>query len=57
MAFQCERCSKKYKIVWRRVKLRGKYNPTTKEDKNQTFNGLRFLLEREFLFARSVEKS
>jgi len=30
MAKQCTICGKKGKIAWRRVKLRGKYNPTTK---------------------------
>lgn len=30
MARQCEICGKKPKIVIRRIKLRGKYNPTTK---------------------------
>lgn len=30
MARQCAICKKKYKLVWRRIKLRGKYNPTTK---------------------------
>jgi len=30
MARQCQICGKKSKTVWRRVKLRGKYNPTTK---------------------------
>jgi len=26
----CQICGKKYSLVWRRVKLRGKYNPTVK---------------------------
>lgn len=30
MARKCYFCGKKYKIVNRRIKLRGKYNPTTK---------------------------
>jgi len=27
---QCAICGKKYILVWRRIKLRGKYNPTIK---------------------------
>jgi len=30
MARQCAICEKKYTYVWRRKKLRGKYNPTIK---------------------------
>ncbi len=30
MARQCQICEKKGLIVWRRKKLRGKYNPTVK---------------------------
>jgi ribosomal protein L28 len=30
MAKQCQICGKKAKISWRRIKLRGKFNPTTK---------------------------
>lgn len=30
MARQCFVCKKKYLFAWRRVKLRGKYNPTVK---------------------------
>jgi len=30
VARQCQICEKKRKIVWRRKKLRGKYNPTAK---------------------------
>jgi len=30
MAKQCAICGKKRKVVWKRKKLRGKYNPTTK---------------------------
>jgi len=30
MARQCKICGKGSRMVWRRVKLRGKYNPTTK---------------------------
>lgn len=30
MAKQCAICGKKSRLVWRLVKLRGKYNPTTK---------------------------
>jgi len=30
MAKECAICGKKSKMAWRRVKLRGKYNPTTK---------------------------
>jgi ribosomal protein L28 len=31
MARQCQICGKKPQTVWRRVKLRGKYNPTIKK--------------------------
>lgn len=30
MAKQCAICGKKSMMVWRRIKLRGKYNPTVK---------------------------
>jgi len=30
MAKKCVICGKKYQVVWRRIKLRGKYNPTIK---------------------------
>jgi len=33
MAKQCTICGKKYLMVWKRVKLRGKYNPTIKKRK------------------------
>lgn len=33
MAKQCTICGKKYLVVWKRVKLRGKYNPTIKKRK------------------------
>ncbi|MFC1789760.1 bL28 family ribosomal protein [Patescibacteria group bacterium] len=30
MTKQCAVCAKGYNLAWRRVKLRGKYNPTIK---------------------------
>ncbi|MDP2641096.1 MAG: hypothetical protein Q8P39_00945 [Candidatus Yanofskybacteria bacterium] len=30
MANRCEICAKKKNIAWTRIKLRGKYNPTSK---------------------------
>jgi len=30
MSKKCTICGKKSMLIWRRVKLRGKYNPTTK---------------------------
>ena len=33
MAKQCSICGKKYTLVWKRIKLRGKYNPTIKKRK------------------------
>jgi len=30
MAKECTICGKKSRMIWRRVKLRGKYNPTVK---------------------------
>lgn len=33
MARQCTICGKKYVVVWKHVKLRGKYNPTIKKRK------------------------
>lgn len=30
MAKKCAVCKKGTKVVWRRIKLRGKYNPTVK---------------------------
>ncbi len=33
MSRQCAICGKKGKMAWRRVKLRGKFNPTIKKRK------------------------
>lgn len=41
MAKQCSICGKKYVLVWRRVKLRGKYNPTIKRKQKANLQWLK----------------
>jgi len=41
MAKQCSICGKKYTWAWRRVKLRGKYNPTIKKKKKPNLQWVR----------------
>ncbi|PIQ92028.1 MAG: hypothetical protein COV69_03915 [Parcubacteria group bacterium CG11_big_fil_rev_8_21_14_0_20_39_14] len=41
MAKQCQICGKKSVLVWRRKKLRGKYNPTSKKRKYPNLQWIR----------------
>ena len=41
MAKECAICGKKSIMVWKRKKLRGKYNPTTKKRKYPNLQWLR----------------
>ncbi len=41
MAKQCAICKKKYTLVWRRLKLRGKYNPTIKRKQKPNLQWVR----------------
>lgn len=41
MARQCEICGKKGMMVWRRKKLRGKYNPTVKQKQQPNLQWVR----------------
>ena len=38
---QCAICGKKYALVWRLAKLRGKYNPTIKRKQRPNFQWTR----------------
>jgi len=44
MAKKCSICGKKYILVWRRVKLRGKYNPTIKRKQKANLQWVRLPL-------------
>jgi len=41
MARQCQICGKKGRMVWRRKKLRGRYNPTVKKRKHPNLQWVR----------------
>jgi len=56
MARQCQICGKKHKIVWKRVKLRGKYNPTTKRKQKPNLQWLRLSSGKRILVCAKCKK-
>jgi ribosomal protein L28 len=56
MSKQCEICKKKSKIVGKRVKLRGKYNPTTKKRKKPNLQWVKLPSGKRFLVCSECRK-
>ena len=49
MAKECQICGKKGIMVWRRIKLRGKYNPTTKRKQKPNLQWVKIPLDTKKL--------
>jgi ribosomal protein L28 len=56
MTKQCQVCGKGQKIVWRRVKLRGKYNPTTKRKQKPNLQWFKFPSGKRILVCTKCKK-
>lgn len=56
MARQCAICHKKPKVVWRRIKLRGKYNPTTKRKQKLNLQWFKFPSGKRILVCTKCKK-
>ncbi len=49
MKKQCSFCAKKYNTVWRRVKLKSRYNPTAKRKQYPNLQWLKLSLGKKVL--------
>jgi ribosomal protein L28 len=56
MAKQCQICKKKYKAVWKRIKLRSKFNPTAKKKQKPNLQWLKLPSGKRILVCAKCKK-